>query len=108
MHAAPFTHLVNRHDARVIEMGRGFRFNAKTVNIVSGRELPGANDLECHDAIEADLPGLVNQPHATLGYFANELVIAKYALASRCKRVERLDVKDTGVALFARRRRLKF
>ena len=71
--------LVDRHDIRVIEMGGGLGLQAEPLQIVGRGEPAGADHLERQHAIQAHLPGLVDNTHPTLGDDLDQLVIAEVA-----------------------------
>ena len=74
--------LEDRHDPRMIEVGRrlGLGMEAPDVGLVG--ELAGQDHLECDGPVEAHLPGLEDDAHAAAGDLADDLVIAEVADAS--------------------------
>jgi hypothetical protein len=56
--------LVDRHDVRVVEVGRGFCFSVEALHVLCRGELARQDLLESHEPIQADLPRwfLLRQP----------------------------------------------
>ena len=71
--------LVDRHDAGVIKIGGGFGLGVEALDIRLVGELPGEDHLECDGPVQADLPGLEDDSHATPGDLADDLVVAEIA-----------------------------
>ncbi len=81
----PLVHadLVDRHDVGMIQMRRGLSFQAKPLEVVGRREPPGADHLQRQHAVQADLPGLEDDPHSPFRDHLDQLVIAEVADAIR-------------------------
>ncbi len=77
--ALVFADLVDWHDVGMVEVGGGFGFEAKTLEVGGRGQTPGANHLERQHAVQAELPGLVHNAHASLGDHLEQLVIAEVA-----------------------------
>ena len=58
-----FAHFVNGNDVRMIELGGGFGFGVETLHVSCRGELPGQEQFQGHRAVEAYLPGLVDDTH---------------------------------------------
>ena len=69
--------LVDRHDVRMIQVRRGLRFHPEPLEILGRRESAGPDHLQRQDAVQADLPGLVDDPHTALGEDLEQLVVAE-------------------------------
>ena len=72
-----FTDFVNGHDIRVIQVGGGLGFGMKTPHVRRRSQFAGQNHLQGDSAVEAYLPGLVDDPHAAAGDFCQQFVIAE-------------------------------
>ena len=70
-----------------------------------GRELAGQDHLQGHDAVEADLPGLVDDAHAAAGDLLQQLVIAEVADGAQRRGNPGGRLAGSSVGAFARRRR---
>ena len=75
--------LVDRDDARMIEVGRrlGLGIEAEDVGLIG--ELAGEDHLQRDGPVEAHLPGLKDNAHAAAGDLADDLVVAEVADADR-------------------------
>ena len=71
--------LVDRHDARVVEVGGGLGLGVEPPDVGLVGELAGEDHLERDGPVEADLPGLVDDAHAAAGDLADDLVVAEVA-----------------------------
>ena len=71
--------LVDRHDARMVEVRGGLGLDVEPLDVGLGGELAGEDHLERDGAVEAHLPGLVDDAHAAAGDLADELVVAEVA-----------------------------
>ena len=75
--------LVDRHDAGVVEVAGGLGLGVEPLDVGLAGELPGQDHLQGHEAVEAHLPGLVDDAHAAAGDLAEDLVVAEVANACR-------------------------
>ena len=73
--AIEFAHLVDRHDIRMLQLRRRLSFNLKAFDVLLARQPLGADHLDGHDAVEGNLPGLIDDSHAAVGNFFKEHVI---------------------------------
>ena len=71
--------LVDRHDARVVEVGRGLGLGVEALDVGVVGELAGQDHLQGDGAVEAHLPGLEDDAHAAAGDLADDLVVAEVA-----------------------------
>jgi hypothetical protein len=71
--------LVDRHDGRVFELGRGLGLHAEAPQIDRARAQPRVDHLEGDDAVQALLPRPVDDPHPALGDSPQQLVVAQHA-----------------------------
>ena len=69
--------LVDRHDAGMVEVGGGLGLGVEPLDVGVVGELAGEDHLEGHGAVQADLPRLVDDPHAAAGDLAEQLVVAE-------------------------------
>ena len=75
---------VNRHDARMLQIGSCFGFGAEALDVVLAGQRPLEDHLHRDDAVQADLPGLIDDAHAASGDLVEQLVVAEVAnLAER-------------------------
>ncbi len=74
-----FADLEDRHDARMIEIGRGLGFGMEPFDVGRRSQLARENHLHRDDAIERHLPGLEHHAHAAAGDLFQQLVVAKIA-----------------------------
>ena len=72
-------HLVDRHDARMVEVGHRLSLEIEASDVGFVGELTSQDHLERDGSVEAHLPGLENDAHAAAGNLANDLVIADRA-----------------------------
>ena len=72
-----FADFVNGHDVGMIEIGRRLGLALKALHVVGRGELTGEDHLQGHDAVEAHLPGLVDDAHAAAGDLLQQLVVAE-------------------------------
>jgi hypothetical protein len=84
--AVLFADLVNGHDVGVIEVGCLFRLGAKPLPVRRRSEVASQDHLQGHDAVEADLPSLVDNAHAAAGDLFEQLVIAEGSSRFGCDR----------------------
>ena len=75
--------LVDRHDARMVEVGGGLGLGVEPPDVGLVGELAGEDHLERDGPVEADLPGLEDDAHAAAGDLADDLVVAEVADADR-------------------------
>jgi hypothetical protein len=68
---------VDPDDVAMVQIGGRLRFGVKAFDLRFAGELASEDHLQSHQPIEADLPGLVNHPHAAAGDFAEQLIIAE-------------------------------
>ena len=59
--------LENRHDVGMVESGRRLGLGMKAIVVGLGGKLTGEDHLHGHDAVQGDLPGLVDHAHAAAG-----------------------------------------
>jgi hypothetical protein len=69
--------LVDGNDVGMIHQSGGGRFLAKALHFRRRGELPAEDHLQCDKAIEAFLPGSVDDAHAASGNLFEDLVIAE-------------------------------
>ena len=79
MLAVVLAHLVDRHDARVVQKGDGLGLVLEPPELVVAGQQPGLDHLEGHGAVEADLPSLVDDAHAAAAQFAADFIVAEIA-----------------------------
>ena len=77
--AVVLTHFVNRHDARVIELGDGLGFILEAAQLGVVGQDSGLDHLEGDGAVERDLVRLVNNSHSAAAEFFLNLVVAEVA-----------------------------
>ena len=70
-----FAHFVDRHDAGMIELGRGLGFGAEPLNLPRRRQPAGQDHLQGDEAVERLLPRLEDDAHAALGNLPDQLII---------------------------------
>ena len=75
--------LVDRHDARMVEVGGGLGLGVEPLDVGLVGELAGEDHLERDRPVEAHLPGLEDDAHAAAGDLADDLVVAEVADAGR-------------------------
>ena len=71
--------LEDRHDARMVEVGRRLGLDVEAADVGLVGELAGEDHLQRHRPVEAHLPGLEDDAHAAAGQLADDLVIAEVA-----------------------------
>jgi hypothetical protein len=76
---AVLTDLVNGHDVRVVQPGRRFRLQPKTLHLGGRGQLRRQDHLEGDDAVQADLPRPVNHAHPAARDLFLQLVVAEAA-----------------------------
>ena len=79
MLALVLANLVDRHDAGMVEVGGRLGLAVEPLDVGLIGELAGEDHLECDGPVEADLPGLEDDPHAAAGDLADDLVVAEVA-----------------------------
>src|SRR5262249_19313109 len=62
--AVLFAHLIDLHNVGVLETGHDFGFGTKAYQVVGLGVRRGPNHLEGYRAVQADLPGPVDDAHA--------------------------------------------
>ena len=70
---------VDGDHARMAEVGGGFGFGLEAVYVGFGGQVAGQDHFDGDGAVEADLAGLVDDAHAALGDFFEQLVVAEVA-----------------------------
>ncbi len=77
--AVVLAHLVDRHDAGVVEQGDrlGLVLEPEQVGVIG--QHAGLDHLECDGPVEVDLPSLVDDAHAAAAQLLEELVVAEVA-----------------------------
>ena len=75
--------LVDRHDARMVEVGGRLGLGVEPLDVGLVGELAGEDHLERDGPVEAHLPGLEDDAHAAAGDLADDLVVAEVADAGR-------------------------
>ena len=79
--------LVDGHDVRVVELGRRLRLLTETRRrSASPARSPGQDHLQGDRPIQADLPGLVDDPHAAAGDLRQQFVVAERLHGRQCRR----------------------
>ena len=71
--------LEDRHDARMVEVGRRLGLDVEPPHVGLGRELAGKDHLECDRPVQADLPRPVHHAHAAACDLLDQFVIAEIA-----------------------------
>ena len=79
--------LENRHDPRVVEVGRRLGLGVEAHDIGLVGKLSGEDHLQGDGAVEADLPGLEDDAHAAAGDLPDDLVVAEVADALARRRL---------------------
>lgn len=75
--AVVLPNFVNRHDARMIQAGRGFRFRVEPLHFFVGSQLPAENSLERDHTVELALSCTIDDAHASPRDLFKQLVIAE-------------------------------
>jgi hypothetical protein len=68
--------LVNRHNVRMVQVGRHLGLAAKACHFARGGQLTGQDHLQSDDAVEALLPRPIDDAHAAAGDLVEQLVVA--------------------------------
>jgi len=76
------TNLMDLDDVRVLQARDGFRLRPESLHLTLTGKAPAQDHLERDDPVQADLPGLVNDPHPAAGDFRQEFVISEVAIAA--------------------------
>ncbi len=63
----------------MVELRSGLGLGVETLDVLLGGQLTREDHLEGHDAIEADLPGLVDHAHPAAPDLLQEFVVAEVA-----------------------------
>ena len=79
MLALMLTHLEDRDDPRVVEVGGRLGLDVEAFDIGLGGELAGEDHLQRDGAVEANLPRPVDDAHAAPGDLLEQLVVAEVA-----------------------------
>src|SRR5262249_38117534 len=69
--------LEDRYDPRMVEIRSGLSLVVKAPHIRFVRQFACPDHLQSDFAIQADLPGLVDDAHTAMGDFAEDLIIAE-------------------------------
>ncbi len=69
--------LEDADDAGMIQVGGGFRLDAEPLHVLPVGKPTRQDHLDRHQAVQADLPGLVHDPHAPFAELVQEHVVAK-------------------------------
>jgi hypothetical protein len=72
-----FAHLVDRNDVGVFQLRGRLGLELEPRAFGGAGKLAGQNEFQSNEALETDVAGLVNHPHATASDLAEEFVIAK-------------------------------
>ena len=75
-HAVLIADLVDRHDVRMIEVRGQLGLAAEPGSLRGRRQRARENHLQRHEPLQLEVPGLVNDPHATPGNFLQQEVVA--------------------------------
>src|SRR6185436_17439967 len=86
--------VVNGNDVGMLEASRCFRLRLEPTNGLRRDQFSGMNEFDGDDAVEADLAGLIHDPHAAAGDFFNQLILA-----------DRMELNDEGWGGFEQDRR---
>jgi hypothetical protein len=71
---SPFAVVVNMHDVRVLQLGGRLGFPAQTRQVPRRHLGGGTEHLQGHQAVQADLAGLIDHAHAALAQLAQNLI----------------------------------
>ena len=72
-----FADFVDRHDVRMIEVGRRLGLLAEPAHVVGRSELAAQDHLQRHRAFQALLASFVDHAHAAAGNLAEQFVVAE-------------------------------
>lgn len=75
---------VNLNYVGMVQMSGRLRLNLKAFDLGFAGELAGKNHLQGDQTILADLPGLIDHPHAAMGNFPEQLVITERVVFGFC------------------------
>ena len=75
----PKSDLVNSHDIRMLQTGRGRGLSAKPLYSLRARQLPEQQHFESDEPVQAHLSGLIHHAHATPRDFFNQFVVTELA-----------------------------
>ena len=81
---------VDGDDVGMLQTGRRFRLGAETLHVIRRREPAGEDHLHRDDAVEADLACPVDNAHAALGHFLQQLVRTERPRQRKSRRRRRL------------------
>ena len=96
--------LENRHDTRMIEVGRRLGFDVEAPHIASSSaSWPARIILSATVPVEADLSGLEDDTHPAAGELADDLIVAEVADANRRRSIvpdrPGCDIVDAGLLM---------
>ena len=74
-----FADFVDRHDVRMVEIGRRLCFRLEALHVARRCELPGQDHLDRDDSIQADLAGAVYHAHSAASEHLDQFVVAEIA-----------------------------
>ncbi|MCI0681723.1 MAG: hypothetical protein L0Y71_06440 [Gemmataceae bacterium] len=74
-----FTDFIDRHNVRVVEIGRRFRLAMKPFDVGVAGQVAGEDHLQRNDAVETGLSSFVDHPHAAAGDLFEQFVVADVA-----------------------------
>ncbi len=74
-----FANLVNGHDVRMLQIGRGLRFGVEPLHQRGRSEFSRENHLQRHRAVKGRLPRLEDDAHAASRDLLQQLVISEVA-----------------------------
>jgi hypothetical protein len=75
------TDRVDRDDIPMRQLGRRFRFAAKTLNLAFGGKVPVQDQFDRNGAVQRQLPSPIDDPHPAAADFFQQLEIAQDATA---------------------------
>ena len=67
--------LVDRHNVRMLQFGRGFCLSTKTRQRCRRSQLAQANHFEGHDPVQGELAGAIDNPHSSASDSFQDFVI---------------------------------
>ena len=75
--AIPLSHLIDRHNPWVVELGRRLGLATKPTDVGSAGEIPTQQHFDGHGPTEALLGGLVDHPHTAAADLLDQLVLTE-------------------------------
>ena len=69
-------HLIDRHDVRVIQVGRELGLAEESLSLRRGRHRPGQDHLQGDEPFQPLVAGLVNDTHATARELLEQFIVA--------------------------------